>query len=215
MQNTHSLLILRCDRWGKDYHRSDHAAVVAPMATVDWVEWIQETWRSSSGLHGQHDPYECTRQHHRSPTSLRRTREARGMIACWPRVSMFSARQHKGCCCRGQEPTRGEINTKRYYWICSDELNKFKGKLTESQLDEILSVTWSLMVMRVGDFCATIWEIKSSSSSLSSPSLTSLVFDSECLSSSFSSSSIKESCCSEKSTDEESSDAESKDVLRA
>lgn len=42
-----------------------------------------------------------------------------------------------------------------------------QGRLTESQLDEILSVTWSLMVMRVGDFCATICEINASSSSLS------------------------------------------------
>lgn len=39
--------------------------------------------------------------------------------------------------------------------------------LTESQLDEILSVTWSLMVMRVGVFDPTICEIMLSSSSLS------------------------------------------------
>lgn len=44
--------------------------------------------------------------------------------------------------------------------------NKFE-KLTESQLDEVLSVTLSLMVMRVGDFWATICEMRSSSSSLS------------------------------------------------
>lgn len=85
---------------------------------------------------------------------------------------------------------------------------------TESQLDEILSVTLSLMVMRVGDFWATICEMRSSSSSLS---LSVSSFFVPCVTSSSISSSMNDkwSPASEKSTSEEDSETESYDVLRA
>lgn len=87
---------------------------------------------------------------------------------------------------------------------------------TESQHDEVLSVTWSFKVIRVGDFCETICEIRSSSSTLSlSESSSRALAPLCCFTSSSISSSMKESCCSEKSaSDEESSETESKDVLR-
>jgi len=85
---------------------------------------------------------------------------------------------------------------------------------TESQLDEILSVTWSFNVIRVGVFWPTICEMRSSSSSLSL-SVSSALAPCCCFASSSISSSMNESCCSEKSaSEEESSEAESKDVFR-
>lgn len=93
---------------------------------------------------------------------------------------------------------------------------------TESQLDEILSVTCSLIVMRVGDFWATICEIKSSSSSSSSSLACFAPFSPiEAVAPSSSSSMNDKEWCSEYSAsfkssddDDDDEDVESKDVLR-
>jgi hypothetical protein len=72
--------------------------------TWDSMGRILRTGKSSPSWRDRDDLYGCTAQRHRSPTSLRQIPEAKGTIACWPRVSMSWAKRHTRCCCHDPRP---------------------------------------------------------------------------------------------------------------
>lgn len=99
----------RCCRSGRDGRRSDPAGEVEPAVTWGSMGRSPRTRKSSPSFDGRGGPCGCTAQRHRSPTSLRRTPEETGTIACWPRETAFWGEPRTGCCCRGPRPKRNKL----------------------------------------------------------------------------------------------------------
>lgn len=107
----------RCCRSGRGGRRSDPAGEVAPAVTWGSMGRSPRTRRSSPSSDGRGGPCGCTAQRHRSPTSLRRTPEETGTIACWPRATAFWGGPHTRCCCRGPRPKRKIIQkSEKFSW---------------------------------------------------------------------------------------------------